>query len=302
MKTISNLLLLIGVFTLIQSCKKDDPAPDFRNPATAECLLKKIIEGNDTTSIFYDQELKVIKIAWSSSGYMEISYDNTGQVSKIDEFYPNNENYYTLFTWSDNQIEAVFYEFVNEQWVTSSKQVSELNGNREVTKITDYSKTGNGDWVENGDYYLFEWSNGNMLKAENWDNYSSPANKNAKEENVFPIIYSAKQAYQTKRRIKAEKKDYNLYSTTTFEYDGRINPSRYLTAGNLFPADELNSSKNNWSKSTYTDINNREIIRLYEYIYNDKELPLSLNIEETNKYPNGTFVKNYAESYEYECF
>ncbi len=301
MKTTNNLLLLIGIFTIIQSCKKDDPAPDFRNPATAECLLNKIISDEDTTVIFYNQELKVIKVEWNPLEYMEISYDDVGNVSRIDEFYPNDENYYTIFTWSDNQFEAVFYEIVNEQWVTSSKRISELNGNKEVTKITDYSKTGSSDWVENGDYYLFEWSNGNMVKAENWDNYSSPANKKLKQENVFPNFYSAKRAYQTKRRIKAKKNDYNLYSTTTYEYDGRINPARYLTTGNLFPADEFNSSKNNWSKSTYTDINNREVISIYDYIYNDKELPVSVNIEETNKYPNGTFTTNYSEEYEYDC-
>ncbi len=300
MKTLSNLLLLVGIFTLMQSCKKDDPAPDFRNPSTTECLLNKIISDGDTTIIVYDQDLKVIKIEWSPLEYMEISYDSNGAVSRIDEFYPNNESYYTAFMWSDNKIEAVYYEFVNEQWVTSSKRISELNGDMEVTKITDYTKTGNSDWVENGDYYLFEWSNGNMVKTENWDNYSSPAVKKLERKKHTSIIYSAKQAY-LKKKEKTGKEDYNLYSTTIYEYDGKINPSRYFSIWNLFAPDEFNSSKNNWSKSTYTDINNREIISDYTYIYNNKDLPVSLDTEETNKYPNGTFVNNYSEKYEYDC-
>jgi len=301
MKAINSILLLIIILIVVQSCKKDAPAPDFRDPASAECLLSIIYSDNDTTSIIYDANMKVTRIEWSPDEYMDISYENDGKINRIDEFYPNNEAYYTTYTWSDNQIEAIFYESVQGQWVTSSKRISELNESNEVVKITDYSKNTNGDWIESGDYYLFEWSNGNMIKTENWDNYSSPAKKNLKEINFPSIIYSAKQAYLEKKEIKSLRTDYNLYSSTTFEYDEKINPSRYLTIWNLFIPDEFNSSRNNWIKTTYTDINNREIISIYDYTYNDKNLPVSLNTEETNKYPNGTFVNNYFKKFEYDC-
>ena len=201
------------------------------------------------------------------------------------------------------KLKRVFYELVQDEWLSTSKRINELNGNNEVIRSTDYSKNANNEWVEDGDYYLFEWSNGNMIKAENWDNYSSPSKSTLKivEKGNFLLLYSAKQVYLKKRSIKSRNDEFNLFSTTTIEYDNNTNPFRYLTLGNLIAPDEFNSSKNNKVKKSYSDINNREVITIYTYSYNDKDFPSQLNIEESKIYPNGTIIENFSETYSYNC-
>lgn len=300
MKTINNVLILILLSMIIISCKKDDPAVDFRDPSKAACLLAEIASGDDTTLFSYNDESKIIKLEEKPEEYMEITYDSEGKISRIDEFYPNNEAYYTLYTWANDLIEAVYYEQEVAEWVASIKRVSELNGNKEVIKITDYAE--NNGWVESGDYFLFEWSDGNMTKAENWDNYSSSGTKNSSsfKKNASPFA-SAKHMYAKKRSIKSKMDEYKIYSTTLIEYDGKINPLRYITMGNLIDPDEFNSSKNNWAKKTVTDLNNRVVTSIYSYLYDDKDFPTKLNIQETKVYPSGTIVTNFTEFYKYNC-
>jgi len=301
MKKINSILVLLCMLIITQSCKKDDPADDFRDPSKAACLLAEIASGEDTTLFSYNDESKITKLEWNLEEYMEITYDSDGKVSRIDEFYPGNETYYTLYTWSNDEIEAIYYELVQEEWVSSSKRISELNGNKEVVKITDYSKNAN-EWIKDGDYFLFEWKEGNMTKAENWDNYSTPGSKatGLVKKNPSPFI-SAKEAYTNNRSIKSKKDEYNLYSTALIEYDGKINPLRYLTMGNLIDPDEFNTSKNNWAKKTFTDINNRVVTSIYTYLYDEKSFPTKLDIEETRVYPSGTIINNYSKNYSYNC-
>ena len=108
MKLYIPTFLLISVLVVTQSCKKDDSAVDFRDPGSAECLLSMVISEGDTSTIVYDENLRVTRYENGEDGYMEIEYDENGKVSRINEYYPGDESYYTIYNWSANEVEASF--------------------------------------------------------------------------------------------------------------------------------------------------------------------------------------------------
>lgn len=303
-KFIQKTLLPVILITLGTSCKKSDEKIDFRNPALSECLLSEIIVvGKDTTTLIYDEASHLIKLQKSETEYTSIIYDTEGNVSQIEEYLGGEKTNYTTYMRLANEVEAIFYEYQDSKWLGKYKNIIELNENNEIIRETEYTKDAGADvWIEDGDYYTYQWENGNLLKAENWDNYSSPATKKNTGLYLPGLFKSAKKVYLSRNKSKNKTGDYKVFSTTLFEYDNKINSFRFLTIGNyLLAPDVFNISKNNWSKLTYNDINQRNITCIFTFGYNDKNYPTSLEKNYTDISVSGTIIISQTEYYKYNC-
>jgi len=298
MKNLS-FFLLLAISLSFMACEKNI----LFDPSSSDCLLQSHNIDGETSLFEYNNDLLVFKITEGDTYEVSFSYDSEGKLKKT-EFYEHEELIdYQTFTWTSNSMTMNDFGFNNEinLWEeTDWKLLYDFNDDGQVIKITEFSKV-NNQWIEAGDYYKFYWTNDNLTKVENLDNYSNSKLKIKKNNPMDYLDFSIN--VEKFAHPKSSKSDYSVNSTINIEYDDKISPFHSQAFVNIYNPIDLNYSLNNPIKKEETYSNYPDEIRRssYSYTYNDKNFPKTMFLTNVIISQNDTHTEEEHWTFEYDC-
>lgn len=272
---IIRLSFAIFIVFCIYCCKKEDTG---KEPG---CLLKRCeiitnwISGEQTDTVIwefnYNSErlLSTYTIHDISDGIgynveFLFNYDENKKVERIDQLYDGELYFVWLFKWIQN-------EATMEQWYNEGdslafdhrKFVFEFNSRNELVKLSDYNTIENPEdedpvfW----EYWDFYYSNGNMIKADDFS-YDS------------------------------------LSRTTTYTYDNKKNPLSEQHLGWFFDFDLFLSNNNILTEESFNHyLNQVTTTKSMTYEYNEYGYP----VEMISSQISPSYTKDETWKFEYLC-
>lgn len=262
MKKMKMLLAVatVSLFMSTTSCdkdKKDEPIPPIENEV---CYLTQMnwVDDEDIVSFEYDDNHRLIKI-FDNEGFSElIIYNSEGKIEKVTIFDEVEEKLRAHYNWEVKRV-TITADYKTEEgtWENEDYKII-IEFDAEGHAIKERELYLNDDtWMEYS-YSNLTWANGNLIKSEYWVD----SDKKISAINLMGIT-------RFSDFFSPISKDYIKEGTTTYEYDNKKNMFQVLSGYY-----DVNQSKNNILKETYTDADDGETeISENSYEYNDKGYP-----------------------------
>lgn len=283
--TLFSIIMLSSLLMFNGSCKKTD------EPSTSICLLTRYINiDGDVTDLSYDENNRLSRITNNDVDepyYLTLKYNPDGKL--LEETHYNNGVKELIFSffWSGNNVTvSSIYRNNDGDWVeTTGAFVYELDSHGQVTRSEAYEKQDNGNLVLDS-YDLFEWSNGNITKTEDWHTSETEPFRSIFPEKLFPHYQ------ETKVYLSSVDGDIEKYLTTTYQYDDKNNSSSSQSKTVFWAT----ITKNNVTKEIDTFVSEPEtsLTTTYTYEYNEHGYP-------TVEYVTSPSGSTYTRKYEYNC-
>jgi len=291
------LVSLLALSFLILSCQKEEDAiPVPGDPSNAKCLLTSIQDFRDgkveekMTFSFNNLYLVTSLTDSLANGdwFFKFSYDSLGRINQSRK-YLGEESLYPQFK-SEIEYLGDTVAIIRYKWYETNSPVGEyyrgeknyLNRDGEVIRMEEL-KYNDGEWVEGNDYYILTWKKGNLIRIENYDNYSQISSLNLNKKTIIEFLQPACFYFPSEHsvQLKSITREYHLAGTTYFEYDSGNNPYRPLS--NISGVSGFNVSKNNPLKARVVYSNQEEETTDYAYVYNEYDYPVQIKVFNNNE-------------------
>jgi hypothetical protein len=217
--TVSISLIIISSFVvLLDSCKKDHPAPLTLTPF---CQVSSVVQSDNTYAITYNTAGKPEKIVYQDEVRTFTYSGNTVTVlHKVDGDFRDRK----IITLNSDGLPTNMRGHYNESGTEWYNEAFEYNG-KEVIK-----RTGTDSYSSSSEVATYAWQNGNLISNSRpsffTEQYEYYTDKDFKEGDHYYFEQFIEQSYQfifNKNLFKSVKVNGNTTTYSyTFDADGKI--------------------------------------------------------------------------------